>query len=234
VPAADVSDLFAPVREATTVSLYGSALAGAAVAVRCGDGTLRPLASPRWLGAARDADLSMLDRVRGPVLDVGCGPGRLVVALQRRSVPALGIDVSPAAVHMARRAGARALQRCVFAPLPRTGRWSTVLLADGNIGIGGDPQRLLRRVRDLLPPDGQVVLEVAPPGGGTRRHAVRLESGSSHGAWFWWSRVPEDDVAPLCAAVGLRVTERWRQVETSGAVRRTRWFALACAAEQRM
>ena len=31
------------------------------------------------------------------------------------------------------------LRRDLFAPLPGEGRWHHVLLADGNIGIGGDP-----------------------------------------------------------------------------------------------
>ena len=37
--------------------------------------------------------------------------------------------------------------RDVFDPLPGEGRWETALLADGNIGIGGDPVALLRRLR---------------------------------------------------------------------------------------
>lgn len=225
--AAAVSDRDQGADEASTACLYAVALAGAVVNVRSEDGTLRPLASSRWLGPARDADLSMLDRARAPVLDVGCGPGRLVAELVRRRIGALGIDVAPTAVRMTHLAGGLALRRCVFEPLPATGRWRTVLLADGNVGIGGDPQRLLRRVRELLQPDGQVLLELAPPGGGTRRHHVRLECGNWHGPWFWWSQVPDDEVPAVCADAGLVATERWQVTEAhrSGSV--TRWFAAA-------
>ena len=76
----------------------------------------------------------------GPVLDVGCGPGRLVLGLAQRGTVALGVDPAPAAVALARSRGAPVLQRSVFDPLPGQGRWRTVLLADGNIGIGGDPE----------------------------------------------------------------------------------------------
>ena len=210
-----------------TASLYGLALAGAPVAIRLGDGSLRPLDVSRWLGRARGADLGMLDRACGPVLDVGCGPGRLLVALRRRRVPALGIDVAPEAVRMTRQAGAAALSRCVFEPLPSSGRWQTVLLADGNIGIGGDPQRLLQRVRELLLPGGQVVIEVEAPGGGVRCTSVRLESALRTGRWFSWSRVPDDEVATLCAAAGLLLSERWQEVEEHCCRPRTRWFATA-------
>ena len=70
---------------------------------------------------------------------------RAAVPLRTRGVPALAIDITPGAVLLARSSGALALQRDVFGHLPATGRWATVLLADGNIGIGGDPLSLLRR-----------------------------------------------------------------------------------------
>ena len=54
--------------------------------------------------------------------------------------------------------------RDVFGPLPGEGRWDTALLADGNIGIGGDPVALLARVRELLAPEGRVVVDLAAPG----------------------------------------------------------------------
>src|SRR5204863_7462240 len=88
-----------------------------------------------------------LAAMAAPVLDVGCGPGRLVVGLARRGAVALGVDPAPAAVALARGRGAAVLQRSVFDPLPGHGRWRTIVLADGNIGIGGDPVRLLRRCR---------------------------------------------------------------------------------------
>jgi hypothetical protein len=53
-----------------------------------------------------------------------------------------------------------ALCRDVYAaPLPGEGRWRRVLLADGNIGIGGDPPRLLRRCRRLAGAAGLRVLD---------------------------------------------------------------------------
>ena len=56
--------------------------------------------------------------------------------LVQRGVPALGVDQSATAVALARRSGAPALRRDVFDPLPGTGRWHDVLLADGNVGLG--------------------------------------------------------------------------------------------------
>jgi len=45
--------------------------------------------------------------VRGRVLDLGCGAGRVGLHLQSRGHEVVGIDVSPLAVEVARRRGAR-------------------------------------------------------------------------------------------------------------------------------
>ncbi|HEX5199142.1 MAG TPA: methyltransferase domain-containing protein [Actinoplanes sp.] len=117
-----------------------------------------------WSQDHLPGDEALLARCDGPTLDVGCGPGRLAGSLARRGCPALGIDISDVAVRLARRRGATALRRDVFGPLPGAGRWQHVLLADGNIGIGGDPARLLRRCRRLLAPHGRLHVEAAAPG----------------------------------------------------------------------
>jgi SAM-dependent methyltransferase len=44
-----------------------------------------------------------LARGRGQVADVGCGPGQIARALHERGLPALGVDLSPAMVALARR-----------------------------------------------------------------------------------------------------------------------------------
>ncbi|MGE7439557.1 class I SAM-dependent methyltransferase, partial [Kitasatospora sp. NPDC001175] len=108
------------------------------------------------------ADETLLKRCTGPVLDIGCGPGRLTQALTRRGVVTLGIDIAPCAVARTLAVGAAALRRSVFDPLPNEGDWQTLVLADGNIGIGGDPQALLRRCAQLAAPDG-VLLTAALP-----------------------------------------------------------------------
>ncbi|WP_329533229.1 class I SAM-dependent methyltransferase [Streptomyces sp. NBC_01450] len=123
------------------------------------DGWLLPLEVERWCARADAVDLTVLARCEGTVLDVGCGPGRLVAELAARGRPALGIDVSEAAVEHTARLGGQALRRSVFEPLPGEGRWDTALLLDGNVGIGGDPAALLRRVSQLLAPGGLLIVE---------------------------------------------------------------------------
>ena len=98
----------------------------------------------------------MLERVDGPVLDIGCGPARHALTLAEAGIVTLGIDISLPALAVARRRGAPVLHRSIFERVPGHGRWGTALLLDGNIGIGGAPDALLRRVAALLRVDGRV------------------------------------------------------------------------------
>lgn len=170
----------------------------------------------RWCGAVDATDRAFLNRATGDVLDAGCGPGRLLVELDRRGQRAAGLDTSRAAVRLARRAGATVLRRSVFDPVPGEGLWDTVLLADGNVGIGGDPVALLARCRALLSPTARVLVELDPPGTGVRSNRVRLERGEGEverGSWFDWAHVGLDAVASIAPAAGLGVLETWEQGE---------------------
>ena len=189
--------------------LYEHALAGTArPVIEHVDGSSTPLHVDNWLHV-RPGDASIVDRCSGPTLDVGSGPGRLTVALAERGIPALGIDATPYAVHLARAAGALTLLRDVFGRVPGAGRWMTVLLADGNIGIGGDPVILLRRVSELLTPLGQALIEVQPPGNALRREQIRLRHGSRTSTWFPWAYVGVDQIAEVARNAGLSAAETW-------------------------
>ncbi|BAS11197.1 methyltransferase type 11 [Arthrobacter sp. Hiyo4] len=84
----------------------------------------------------------------------------MLSAAQRMGLRALGIDTSPEAVSRARRRGGRAIEQSVFAPVPHTGQWRSIILLDGNIGIGGSITSLLRRCGQLIAPDGTLLVEV--------------------------------------------------------------------------
>ena len=109
------------------------------------DGTIVRLEMTRWMSEPSAAERHVLGRAPGPVLDVGCGPGRHVLALARSGRLALGVDASSSAIDIARRKGAPVLLRSIFEPVPTAGRWGSALLLDGNIGIGGNPAALLWR-----------------------------------------------------------------------------------------
>lgn len=186
--------------------LYDRALTGERCWLRHDDGRVHRLPVRSWLGgrgADTVFDTAVVDLCDGPTIDLGCGPGRLVAHLVQRGIPALGVDQSATAVRLARRSGAPALLRDVFEPLPGTGRWQTVLLADGNVGLAGDPLRVLRRAAELLSAGGRCVAEFDPDIVGVRSSWVRLESSHSVGPWFKWASVGVDCAATLAEQVGL-------------------------------
>lgn len=139
------------------------------------------------------------------MIDLGCGPGRLVASLASRRVPVLGVDSSPSAIALARMRGAMVLQRDLFGPLPGEGRWATALLFDGNVGIGGDPTRLLTRCRQLTAGGGQVVAEVQPPGTGWRRLTAWFERDGERSQSFAWAVVGADAISEVAGPAGLEV-----------------------------
>ncbi|MFI2119305.1 class I SAM-dependent methyltransferase [Streptomyces rubiginosohelvolus] len=189
--------------------------------LRRSDGWLLPLDVERWCSDAGSADLSALHRCEGPVLDIGCGPGRLVAELTSLGHRALGIDVSEAAVARTRGLGGAALLRSVFDPLPGEGRWGTLLLLDGNIGIGGDPAALLARAADLLGVGGLLIAETAPVDV-DERVRVRLDDGrggppgesppAACGAAaepFPWARIGTPALLRHARACGWRTADQW-------------------------
>jgi SAM-dependent methyltransferase len=184
-----------------------------ALVMRTSDGRGLPLQIPRWCEPPDAVDEELLQSCRGAVLDVGCGPGRLTIALSDRGVHVLGVDISRTAVDRVLQAGAPALHCSVFAPLPGQGQWTTVLLADGNIGIGGRPDRLLRRCAELMAPGGQILIE-AEPGDIDERVTAWLEHPDGRrGPIFPWARLGTPAVLRAAAAAGLNVVRQWENAD---------------------
>ncbi|MFJ7087041.1 class I SAM-dependent methyltransferase [Streptomyces griseus] len=190
--------------------------------LRRSDGWLLPLDVERWCSDAGSADLSALHRCEGPVLDIGCGPGRLVAELASLGHRALGIDVSEAAVARTRGLGGAALLRSVFDPLPGEGRWGTLLLLDGNIGIGGDPAALLDRAADLLGAGGLLIAETAPVDldervrvrlddgrGGPDGRTASVAAGGEVAEPFLWARIGTPALLRHARTGGWRTADQW-------------------------
>lgn len=208
----------------SALGYYGAALRRAASGVPTDLRLIDPagkrpairLSPAEWCGSLRPGDISLLDRCAGATLDVGCGPGRLTAGLALRSIPALGIDISMEAVRQTALRGAAAQLACIL-----TGDlepvWQHVLLADGNIGIGGDPAALLRRCAALLRPGGDVIVEVDPPGTASWNGTVSLGYRSGLSTPFAWAVVGVEDIDALVWDTAMTVRETWTEAN--------RWFA---------
>ena len=111
----------------------------------------------RWYRVERQA----LRHVRGRVLDVGVGAGRVALELQSRGHVVVGIDVSPLVVRVARRRGVRNVKVLPLEDVDASlGRFDTVVMYMNNFGLFGSEakaRRLLKRLHRLTTEEGRIV-----------------------------------------------------------------------------
>jgi SAM-dependent methyltransferase len=103
----------------------------------------------RWSSVERRG----LRSVRGRVLDVGVGAGRVALELQARGRDVVGIDVSPGAVAVAQRRGVKDVRLLAFEEVDESlGSFGTVVMYGNNFGLFGsrvNARRMLKRLRPL-------------------------------------------------------------------------------------
>jgi SAM-dependent methyltransferase len=99
--------------------------------------------------------------VRGRVLDVGCGGGRVCLHLQERGREVVGIDISAGAVEVCRRRGVRDVRLCSVDDVDESlGIFDTTVMLGNNFGLfasAAKAKRLLRRFHRLTSERGRIV-----------------------------------------------------------------------------
>lgn len=99
--------------------------------------------------------------VRGRVLDIGCGGGRVCLEAQRRGLEVVGIDISPGAVEACRRRGVQDVRLLGIDEVDENlGEFDTIVMYGNNFGLFGSPakaRRLLRRLHRLTSKRGRIV-----------------------------------------------------------------------------
>jgi len=191
-----------------------------------------------YLSAPKDwplAERQSLRQMRGRVLDVGCGAGRVALALQGRGVDVVGLDWSVRAVEAARLCGVINLQRGSIDHLGRIiGQFDSIVLFGNNFGLFGTPERahdLLGEWARKAKPGTRIFLESTsayfggapgfdrlyyrrnlehgrPPGGVRLRYRYEELTGE----WFTWLFVSQKEMRAILRGTG------WRQIRvfTSG------------------
>lgn len=194
--------------------------------IEAGPGPALYLAEPRgWPMPERRA----LPFVRGRALDVGCGAGRVALALQERGVDVMGVDASDLAVRAARLRGVGDVRRQPVSGLaPILSSFDTVVLFGNNFGIFGTPERvragLTRWARHAAPGTRLLAESTDPAGGGVpacdagHRRAnrargdlagqlrLRIRYRDVASPWFPWLFVSPAHMRTLVAGTGWRLT----------------------------
>ena len=177
----------------------------------------------RWRTVERRA----MRFVRGRVLDVGLGAGRVALHLQERGLEVVGIDNSPLTVEVARRRGVKDARLVPFADIgPELGVFDTVVMMCNNFGLFGSAagaKRMLTRLRSLTSDDARIVAGSRDPYGtdnpghlayqaeNRRRGAMsgrlrlRVRHGHYTGRWFDYLLASPDEMEELAASGGWHV-----------------------------
>jgi SAM-dependent methyltransferase len=164
--------------------------------------------------------------VRGRVLDLGCGAGRVALHLQDRGLDVVGVDVSPLAAEVARMRGvADARVGTVATALKNGEMFDTILLLGNNLGLlAGERQgrRLLRALARLATEQGRILAGSYDPYEGAselaRRYQARNRNRGKLGGverlrvryrqyatpWYDVLFASRDEVTELAAGTGWR------------------------------
>ncbi|HEY7948187.1 MAG TPA: methyltransferase domain-containing protein [Acidimicrobiales bacterium] len=176
---------------------------------------------PDWLAAER----ASIRYVRGRVIDIGCGAGRVPLYLQERGFDVVGLDSSALAVRAARRRGVQQLWRLPLDDVaPKIGAFDTIVLFGNNFGVFGTPDRLRRVLSDWArrtPPDARILAGSTNPycGGApalTRSYyfenrragrmpgqvRLRVRYRRSVGPWFDWLFVSRHEMRTVLRGTG--------------------------------
>ncbi len=163
--------------------------------------------------------------VRGRVIDVGCGGGRVALHLQQRAHDVVALDSSSLAVRAARLRGVRQTWcMSIDAVTRHIGSFDTAVLFGNNFGIFGTPartRRMLRAWATHMPSGARILAESTSPHGtgapgidrgysasnrergrmpGQARLRVRYRDWAT--PWFAWLFVSRREMAQLLRGTG--------------------------------
>ena len=177
----------------------------------------------KWPSIERQA----MRQVRGRVLDIGCGAGRVALHLQARGDEVVAIDLSPLAVKTCLLRGVRDARVCSITGVSRRlGEFDTIVMFGNNFGLFGSPRRarwLLRLFHGLTAPTARIVAESrdpyhAPSAEQRRYHQLnrrrgrlagqlrlRVRYGHARTPWFDYPLVSPREMRAIVAGTGWRV-----------------------------
>jgi len=166
--------------------------------------------------------------VKGRVLDIGCGAGRLGLYLQKKGFEVTGIDNSPGAIKVCRLRGHKKARLMAIADIHRFKKdsFDTILMMGNNFGLFGSYKqavRLLKEMHRISSAKGQIIAETVNPystteplhkgyhrlnlrrgrmGGQLR---IRIRHSNIIGPWFEYLLVSQKEMKRIVQGTGWRI-----------------------------
>lgn len=166
--------------------------------------------------------------VRGRVLDVGAGAGRVALHAQERGHDVLAIDNSPLAVKVCLLRGVKDARVVPFTQVsPALGVFDTIVMLGNNFGLFGSFERarwMLRRLKRLTSADARIVTQTVDPyltelpehhayhrrnrrrGRMAGQLKIRVRYLGYATPWFDYLFVSQAEMRKIVAGTGWRVT----------------------------
>jgi SAM-dependent methyltransferase len=166
--------------------------------------------------------------VRGRVLDVGCGGGRVCLHLQARGLEVVGVDSSPGAIECCRQRDVQDARLLALDAIDSSlGSFDTIVFLGQNFGMLGSRARARRILSRLVPVTtsrGRIVAETFDPHGTddpvqrrylarNRRRGrmpgqlrVRIRYRDLSTPWVDWLQVSPEELSELLDGTGWRLS----------------------------
>jgi SAM-dependent methyltransferase len=170
-----------------------------------------------------------IQRARGPVLDIGCGAGRVALYLQDKGHRVLAIDNSPLAVKVAKLRGVRTARTMSINEIQSLrAPFGTIVLYGNNFGLFGGfkkARRLLAAMRKITTPDAVIIAAAADPyttrdpvhlayhkknrerGRMAGQLRLRIRYRQFRGYWFDYLFASQDEVHSIVETTGWAVSD---------------------------
>jgi SAM-dependent methyltransferase len=131
-----------------------------------------------------EAERSALEFVRGRVIDVASGGGRVALALQERGHNVLATDISPLAIDICRRRGVARTAVAGIDKVMSMGPVDTVTMLGTDLALLGPPaaaHRILRGIHQATGPNGRIVGSCGNPPATDPAHVAYAERNRRFG-----------------------------------------------------
>jgi SAM-dependent methyltransferase len=175
--------------------------------------------------------------VRGRVLDIGCGAGRVSLYLQEQGHDVVAIDISPLAVEVCRQRGVRDVHLMSINQISsRLGTFNTIVMMGNNFGLFANFRRarwLLRRWHRMTSPEARIITQTLDPyqtenpdhlayhawnrqrGRMSGQTRIRVRYKRSVGPWFDYLFVSREEMDDLVVGTGWHVA---KTIDSSGPI----------------
>ncbi|MBW4551302.1 MAG: class I SAM-dependent methyltransferase [Aphanocapsa sp. GSE-SYN-MK-11-07L] len=151
----------------------------------------------------RQALLAAMPRHPGKILDLGCGPGRDLVAFSQQGQTAIGLDATPAFVAMAQQVSGCEVWQQSFLSLDLPPQTFDGIFANASLlhVPSSEMERVLRDLYQALVPKGTIVLSMVR---GSGEGLVPRSTGYRFvAAWEY------DTLAPHVQAAGFQIIQHY-------------------------